>query len=499
MRGAAGNRWRTWLVAPLVPVLLALFPVLSLYAQNKTEVELSLLWPSLLACAVAGAVLFAVLFAARRQIDAASVATALLVVGVLYYGLFFDGWPTWFAWAWSAVIVVAVVAVLRSHRSLANVVVALGVAAAVMVVPQASSVTLYRLHHRPASATDPRLWPDTLAPPAGVDVASLPDIYVLMPDDYARADVLARYFHVDNRPFLRQLEERGFVITDQSRSPYSYSELNMASMLNLDYLTNWPKVVGRKSQDILLVKRVMEDNRAARMLASIGYDYVHLDTDEVTFAGGNPGISAFASPDSFANLWLGKSILRQVGGPFGFNEPAMNARFRRSITSVFQQLRSIPAGPKPKFVVFHTLMPHDPFVFDASGKPVTFPADGDHTGAIGMEYYARELQHLNTELLRSIDAIRASSPRPPVIVIQADEGFEVNPELFGEATAVDIRVKGLAAVALPGVHDVVMPPNAVNTLRYVFNHYLGTQYEMLPSASHLEGDLPYDFTEISVR
>ncbi len=489
-------------VLPLCPALFAAFPVLSLYAQNKTEVELSLLWPSLLACATGAVGLFAVLLLFTRRVATASVASTVVVVAVLYYGLLFDQRPTWVAVGWLVVASGAVVAALRTRCQLLSLVVVLAVGATVMVLPQGLSVALYRAHHAPVAADDPRLWPSTLsAPKAAKDAATRPDIFVLMPDDYARADVLAQYFHYDNSEFLARLEQRGFVVSDQARSPYAYSELNMASALNLDYLTNWPKVVGRRSQDIQVVKRVMEDNRAARLLTSIGYDYVHLDTDEVTFAGGNPDISPFASPDSFANLWLGKTILQRVGGPLGFNEPAMNDRFRHSIRSGFSELRSIRGGTRPKFVVFHTLMPHDPYVFAADGKPVTFPADGDHTGRIGMQYYVEGLRYLNRQLLQSIDAIRANAKTPPVIVIQADEGFEVNPDLVGESTAEDIRVKGLAALALPGLTDpgVPTPPNSVNTLRFVFNHYLGTQLPMLESRSHLEGDHPYDFTEIRVR
>ena len=65
----------------------------------------------------------------------------------------------------------------------------------------------------------------------------------------------------------------------------------------------------------------------------------------------------------------------------------------------------------------------------------------------------------------------------------------------------DIRVKGLSAFYLPGHRraGVPQPPNAVNSLRFVFNQYLGTHYPMLRSASYPEGDLPYAFQEMRVR
>jgi hypothetical protein len=230
---------------------------------------------------------------------------------------------------------------------------------------------------------------------------------------------------------------------------------------------------------------------------------VHLDTDEVTFAGGNPHISSLAPPDSFASLWMQKSVLKLIGGPLGFNQTAVNDRFRASVRSEFSRLAAVAPERSPKFVVFHTLLPHDPYIFDTQGKPVTFPGhtDDDLASKMGRAYYVRQLQFLSRKLLAAVDAIRARSKTPPVILIQSDEGFQANSQPFGEAAMQDIRVKGLSALYLPGLAHAgaPRPPNAVNTLRYVFNHYLGTHYKMLRSASYPEGDVPYDFKEMRVR
>jgi hypothetical protein len=325
---------------------------------------------------------------------------------------------------------------------------------------------------------------------------------MIIPDDYVRLDVLRRYFHYDDAAFVRELRRRGFVVSPRSVSPYSDSESNIASTLNLDYLSRFPRVLGASSQDVRPLKRVIADNRASRLLKPLGYRYVHLDTDEVTFAGGNPDISPLAPPDSFMNLWLRKSVLRRVGGALGFDQAARDARYRDSVRSVFAKLATVPRSPGPKFVVFHTLLPHDPYVFRANGRPVTVAnrSDVDLASAAGRRNYVQQLRDLNRRLLESIDRIVAGSRTPPVIVLQSDEGFSANPDTFGEAAMRAIRVKGLTAFRLPGggPTDVPRPPNAVNTLRYVFNRYLGTHYPLLRSASYPEGDLPYQFQEMRV-
>jgi hypothetical protein len=148
-------------------------------------------------------------------------------------------------------------------------------------------------------------------------------------------------------------------------------------------------------------------------------------------------------------------------------------------------------------------LPHDPYIFGARGQSVTFPSTADEVihSRLGMRYYLPQLRYLEGQLLETVDTIRRRSKEAPVIVIQADEGFESGDKTFDEATAKDIRVKGLLALSLPGVNGVraPQPPNTVNTLRYVYNKLLGTHYSMLPSTSAPDGDYPYQWEKLRVR
>src|SRR2546423_324183 len=179
---------------------------------------------------------------------------------------------------------------------------------------------------------------------------------------------------------------------------------------------------------------------------------------------------AGAAPDGFPNLWLRKSVLRLVGGTLGFNKPATNERFRQSIRSQFSALAAVPREASPKFVVFHTLLPHDPYIYSAQGQPLTFPGNSEQDlgSKLGMRYYLRQLEFLNQKLLGAVDAILAHSKTRPIIIIQSDEGFQADPETFGEAAMRDVRVKGLLAFYLPGAGRTRVPQslNTVNTLRF---------------------------------
>ena len=491
----------------LVPILLAAYPVLSLFEHNQTEIDLKVLWKALALAAGSAAVLFVLLSLVVKQGAKAGVLASLVVVAFFYYGIFtadvsrFGLSDRSLIPVWVTLFAFGSIAVLRTKSDLTNVSRALSVFAVIILVTPVYKTVTYRLDHPPVRVSDARLWPSALQEPAAS--SKRPDIYFIIPDDYERPDVLKKYFRYDDSAFVKELEKRGFVMADGVRSPYSKSELNMASALNMDYMSRLPKVLGKSSQDVLLVRKMIEDSRASQALKTLGYRYTHIDSDNITFAADNPHISPLAAPDNLTYLWLRDSVLRLVGGRYGFNDAATNERFRKSVGSAFDQLEASAEGPGPKFVLFHTLMPHDPYIFGARGQSVTFPdhSDTGHSSRNGMQYYVRQLQYINTKLLEATDAILAQSKTPPIIVILADEGFEARPEDFGEAVVQDMRVKGLGAFLLPGRAKARLPQNlnTVNTFRFLFNEYYGTHYPLLRNASYPELDLPYEFEEMRVR
>ncbi|MEK6276854.1 MAG: hypothetical protein AABM29_02420 [Actinomycetota bacterium] len=469
---------------------------------------MGVLWKPLVISILVGAALYGVFLLIFKRGPKAGAIASLVSVAFFYYGIYLDkvSWSEGLFMAiWLALFGVAIFLVARTRRQLWNLTLILTVYAVVQVLVPAIKVASYQANHPAISTSDSRLWTgDVLpSPPAQPSNAQLPDIYVIIPDDYARGDLLQKYWGYDNSRFYDQLKQRGFLISNNSRAPYSDSELNIASALNMGYMDGMPRILGRTSEDVRGVRRLISDSRARKLLESIGYDYVQLDTDEVTWPAGNPDISFVATPDSFGTLWMEQTVLGSVGGSLGFNPDSTDERFRGAIKSVFSKLEAVPDQPGPKFVVFHTLLPHEPYIFGANGQDVTNPdkSEEGQNSDLGMKLYLGQLRGISQMLLDAVDAIQSKSETPPVIVIQADEGFEGNPDLIGERTMQDIRIKGLLALSLPGAGTtkVPKPPNVVNTLRFVMNEYFGTHYPMLDTVSYPEGDLPYQFEAMPVR
>ena len=205
-----------------IPVLFAVFPLLSLFAQNETDVELRVLWWPAALCVLAGLGAFGLALVAYRDAAKAAVLGSVLVIAFFYYGAVAGWGPSgwWYVLLWTAISVAVAVALARTTRDVWSVTVVLAVAAVVLFAGPAIRIAGYQVRHPLLSATDPRIWPHRLATPPPQVRSRLPDIYVLVPDDYARPDVLRRYFHHSDAAFLAALRRRGFAVAPDERSPY---------------------------------------------------------------------------------------------------------------------------------------------------------------------------------------------------------------------------------------------------------------------------------------
>ena len=67
-----------------------------------------------------------------------------------------------------------------------------------------------------------------------------PDVYFIVLDGYAGTNSLKNNFGFDNSLFLQFLKESGFIIPEKNFSNYGWSNLTMPSILNMNYLHNYP-------------------------------------------------------------------------------------------------------------------------------------------------------------------------------------------------------------------------------------------------------------------
>ena len=317
-----------------------------------------------------------------------------------------------------------------------------------------------------------------------VPPAEAPHIFYVVLDSYARQDVLAEEYGLDNSPFLDALRERGFFVASRSESNYPATVSSLTSALNMSYLDEISASV-RLDGDLWVASRAIGHNLVARILREKGYSFV-------AFANGI-GITEAGEADVFLDVEHAPAVDSKFFQTMVGLTPLRGLRLGRKVgrerieglhrARVLHALETAPrlAGSKaPVFALVHVVCPHGPFVFDAEGNLPARPPSG---GAEVMRAYAAQVTYLNRRVLQMVDEIRAASPRPVVIVLQGDHGTNPGADWNDlDAPLGPHRMKILNAYLFPDrqygrLSDTITP---VNTFRVVLSQYLGLDIPLLP-------------------
>jgi len=349
--------------------------------------------------------------------------------------------------------------------------------------------------------------------------ASLPDkppnIFFIILDAYARADILQELYHYDNADFLDYLRTKGFYVADKSYSNYLFTYLSVSATLNLDYLN----VLAQRDDATTTfgdrVLRQLRSSRAAAFLRDIGYTFVtfssgyaytvYIDADVLK----RPDVVLTEYQNALINMTPVRTLLNRLENPWQY-------LVRRNLTLyTLDQLPRLKEYGSPLFVFAHIVAPHPPFVLGEHGEAV-YPkrpylfTDGAaflESGISPEEYidgYRKQLSYVNTRMKQVIDAILAESPNS-VIIIQADHGSKLKftdnvsttymKEAFGILNACYLPNRDASKILYPTV-------SPVNTFRLVFNTYfepaLEHPYERLEDRSYFcHGMTSYDLTDVT--
>ena len=333
------------------------------------------------------------------------------------------------------------------------------------------------------------------------------DIYLIVLDEYANADVLRERFEYDNRPFEDSLRALGFHVPRVVRSNYLHTLLSLPSLLNATHLAGLERELGPENSRFALPNHLLDHNRIAPYLEARGYRYVFFpslwwhSTRESSVA------------DSEFRAWTGFDLLRAMsGGELQRTIAGMSVLryFDRDfrweadhVLRTFGGLAALPRAGGPVFAFAHILKPHDPYVFDRKCVTLERQKEVDDVAP-----YLEQVECVNRLLLDTIRRILRASEVPPIILLQGDHGTsllgatgypssdQVPPdaarERFGAFGAYYLPDGGAAAFG-----DTVTVVNVVgNVLRHYFRAHLPRAGdELYISPAHL----PYQFRRVDAR
>ncbi len=311
------------------------------------------------------------------------------------------------------------------------------------------------------------------------------DIYYIILDAYTRDDTMLSFYQYDNSSFLDALTERGFYIARCSQSNYSYTDVSMASSLNLDYIQEIDP-----SKSAIGLGRLSRESLARKFLQNAGYSVVSInngyrqtqwfDADIYFSYRNDPAGYMSRGLTEFESMFLKTTaglVLMDIDHVLSwrFNKIARDDPMRDRyllIKYTLDKLTTIPSLPGPKFVYLHILLPHEPYIFARNGDFIPDPQ-------AYIPGYRDHVILINDRMIQFIDKILSVSDHEPIIIIQGDHG---GPETKDLSSSVHI----LNAYYLPDttndkLYETISP---VNTFRLIFNTYFGTDYEYLPDISY---------------
>ena len=329
---------------------------------------------------------------------------------------------------------------------------------------------------------------------------NLPDIYYIILDEYAREDTLRNVYGYDNSDFINFLKSKGFYIAENSHANYFRTTLSLPSSLNMQYLTFLTKVLGPNTNDTKIPYAMVRGNNVARKLKAVGYKYalIHSGSPPTDYSELADIYIEYGIVDELASVLAKGTLLKKAASDF------MHEQSRKRHLYNFKELKKIPEIEGPTFTFAHILLPHSPFVFDREGNPASTESFSLTTQEYGDAYpklYIDQLIHCNTMMKDLINEILKKSPRPPIIIIQADHGNTPEGEWEETGEFIQQRSKILNAYYFPGPAKKALYPtiSPVNTFRLIFKEYFGANLDLLEDKvyySHPENS-PYVFKEVT--
>ncbi|MDP3973613.1 MAG: hypothetical protein Q8P92_02145 [Candidatus Daviesbacteria bacterium] len=348
----------------------------------------------------------------------------------------------------------------------------------------------------------------------------LPDIYYIIVDRYASRRILDELYNFDNSEFINFLKNRGFFVA-KTAANYPFTVSSLASSLNMIYLDNVVEQVDRGSDSKRPLIDMIQDSEVARYLKNKGYKYLNFGFSwEHNAKNKNADYNYAYEPkelhyleklldelDNNSTNFLG-SFLTQTLKDQTLGQLTGGGNYWNFIIDQILEVSRTTKIEGPKFVFYHSFLAHDPYIFDRDGNPQATDQFNMKEGA--KKLYVEQLIFANKVLMNLIDTLLKDSEKPPIIILQADEGpypkrFRQQLDKFNWRTATVEELKEkmriISAYYFPGgktdlLYQTISP---VNSFRVILNTYFGENLPLLPDKNYAQvySEFPYDVFEVT--
>ena len=531
---------------PFYPFLLAIAPLVSLYAFNSSTLGLLDVMRAALASFAIALLVLVSCWAVNRHWRAAALLTAIFLAGFLTYGAMaktvysaygqgfvLSNLPVFYGALILGVMSLSVLSIRRKNPDLKKTTVVFNTFAIVLVF--AATIPLFSSPEMPGPERNRQLVEtraqdhEWFSSDMQFDRQDFPDFYYLILDEYARADMLLTRFGFDNAEMIQWLQGQGFFIGHNSHSNYPWTHQSLASTFNAEYLhTLIPGEIRNNGTDsprdrFLFVKKIVEDHfintsKLLQFFGKLGYRVVANNSGHsLTRRRPETLRQAMSSP---INEFEEELLNRSLAQPVYLGLRKLNAVKKQNLLGADKILGMLDdfAGAAeyegPKFVISHILSPHTPFTFDKEGNGIPRHPLFDSSAWLSdrskmpgykewyKENYPKNVAGLNVHLKRTLEDLLSSTSRDAVIIVQSDHGSALGmDEENVDKLDVEERFGILNAIYIPDrftKRGFANSTSAVNTFPLVLNTVFGLSIPLRQDRAYYSGgDLT--FKEITHR
>jgi hypothetical protein len=282
-----------------------------------------------------------------------------------------------------------------------------------------------------------------MAPPS-LDVATadaqgpetLPDVYLLLVEGYARWDVLLKVYSYNDVPVLESLQESGFRVESKAFSNYAWDLQSAASLLNMDYLDALMPADTPSDVSLDPVIHLYHNNRFFHVLQDAGYEIMAYSPGVQMLEPGplvDRSLSPRRTPFEFEVAFLQSTACKRLMELFNYargRDPrAWQLGFRRArVDYVFDSIGDVAAEEHatPRLVFAHIPIPEPPFMFERKGEWVD-----PRTPKTMEERYLSQLHYTSKRMTHAVRQIEEKASRPAIVMLVSAQG----PGLHGDEEA----------------------------------------------------------------
>ncbi len=452
-----------------LPILVSVFPVLFLYLSNIDEVEIISTFAPALIFAILGIVCYIISLLITFNSSKAAIIGSLVSFVILNYMLinnFIKSFSDTLRTRHVVIIIFITLAIccVLIWRLLSNniakdisfistiVVIGLILFNVVVAVPKiTNNVNTNNTNENIAFEEFPAI-------PSNSD---LPNIYVLIWDEFAGFNQMEESYNYDNKQLKDFLNDNNFTISYNSNNNSTSTSVVVADFLYLDYisedLTN--KERGQLRQDARLFSWFKEHNYNVHKLSET--NYLGSKDNVLEFANiGNTTEEGF----SFEEILYTNTLLRPFAGFHGndYDDIMM-------ILDYLSDSEKIPQ--EPTFTMMHVTFPHSPFVVDEFGNRLP---DEEMANWDDKEIYKGQYIYASTLMMQVLENLITHDPNA-LIITMSDHGARGDPDVIPEYKTNIFNAFYYNNEDLSAYVD----ESAVNTMRLLLNESLGTNFSTI--------------------